>query len=514
MTTSEDTTVKSALFVDFDNIYLGLKDIDDNAAEQFATNPGRWLHWLREGMPGTPDPDQWVAAPRSILVRRCYLNPRRFHDFRPYFIQSAFQVTDCPPLTSRGKTSTDIHMVLDVVDTLSHQTRFDEFIILSGDADFTPVLLRLRSHDRRTVVLAAGPASQAYRAACDHAVSEDLFVEHALGIAADSPDRSYSPASSHVPEDVLDDMSKALTELVHTNGEVEAIELPPLYRRFPDFTADSNWLGFWSLRNLTHELVQRSRSLQIIERGESWYVGLQEPVGDALEVTSLSTADALELRERVIAMVNELVRDSAEAVVMATAAHHVRNTLGESIISSDWAGCGTFKNLLMSSSDRAFDVVSHPIPGYVYDPARHELPDIPDPEDELAREQPDLADFAGRISRLTGTPRLTSAAFAALFRSLAEDLSASPYHLTTTSKAVRDRCIERDQRVPRSAVSYVIKGIGYSGVRFGDTPEIETPLGLAGAFLDHVRRRCEDADLPLTDPEVDRLREWILGELE
>ena len=42
------------------------------------------------------------------------------------------------------KTGTDIHMVMDVLDTLEHRTRFDEFIVLSGDADFTPVLLRLR----------------------------------------------------------------------------------------------------------------------------------------------------------------------------------------------------------------------------------------------------------------------------------------------------------------------------------------------------------------------------------
>ena len=35
---------------------------------------------------------------------------------------------------------------------LTHDTYFDEFIILSGDADFTPVLHRLRAHARRTVI--------------------------------------------------------------------------------------------------------------------------------------------------------------------------------------------------------------------------------------------------------------------------------------------------------------------------------------------------------------------------
>jgi hypothetical protein len=55
------------------------------------------------------------------LIRRCYLNPQSFAKFRAFFILSAFEVIDCPPLTSRGKTSTDIHMVMDILDTLPEQ---------------------------------------------------------------------------------------------------------------------------------------------------------------------------------------------------------------------------------------------------------------------------------------------------------------------------------------------------------------------------------------------------------
>jgi uncharacterized LabA/DUF88 family protein len=77
--------------------------------------------------------------------------------FRPFFTRAAFRVVDCPPLTTRGKNSADIYMVLDILDALEHPTSFDEFILLSADADFTPVMLRLRAHDRRTVLLATGP---------------------------------------------------------------------------------------------------------------------------------------------------------------------------------------------------------------------------------------------------------------------------------------------------------------------------------------------------------------------
>jgi hypothetical protein len=188
--------VRSALFVDFDNMYLNLKTIDPRAGDAFATEPDRWLRWMREDM-GQVVPDAAEGTSREILIRACYLNPVSFGRFRPYFTQSAFRVVDCPSLTSRGKNSADIYMVLDIVDTLAHSTYFDEFILLSADADFTPVMLRLRAHDRRTVLLASGPSATALQSACDMVLPLDVFLNEALGISlrqhASPPPRPVAP---------------------------------------------------------------------------------------------------------------------------------------------------------------------------------------------------------------------------------------------------------------------------------------------------------------------------------
>ena len=101
-------------------------------------------------------------------------------------MRSGFQVVDCPPFTATGKNGADIQMVMDILDALEHKTSFDEFILLSGDSDFTPVLLRLRAHDRRTMILTAGLSAAAYRAACDVILTEEMFVEHALRIQRSS----------------------------------------------------------------------------------------------------------------------------------------------------------------------------------------------------------------------------------------------------------------------------------------------------------------------------------------
>lgn len=169
--------VYSVLYVDFDNIYTRLSELDPALARTFATNPQRWMRWLEGHALRMMYGD---GVRRRILKRICYLNPLKYHDFRPYFIRSAFQVVDCPPLTNQGKTSADIHLVMDCMDALSHTTRFDEFIILSGDADFTPLLLRIQEYARRSLVLSVGFTSPAYAAACSWRIREDWFLSQAL----------------------------------------------------------------------------------------------------------------------------------------------------------------------------------------------------------------------------------------------------------------------------------------------------------------------------------------------
>ena len=169
--------IYSALFVDFDNIYTRLLEQDPALARTFATNPQRWLRWLEGHALRMMYGD---GVRRRVLKRCCYLNPIKYHEFRPYFIRSAFHVVDCPPLTNYGKTSADIHLVMDCMDILAHSTRFDEIIILSGDADFTPLLLRIQEHARRSLVLSVGYTSPAYAAACSWRIREDWFLAQAL----------------------------------------------------------------------------------------------------------------------------------------------------------------------------------------------------------------------------------------------------------------------------------------------------------------------------------------------
>ena len=203
----------SAVFVDYDNIYLSLKRKSDEAARRFAKDAAGWLRGIESGRLITPTNAPFADIKRRLVMNRCYGNPvprRNTHDnstdmnsfpfVRHHFLRAGFEVVDCPPLTAQLKNSSDIRMVMDVRDYLTHDTYFDEFIILSGDADFTPVLHRLRAHARRTVIFANDFTAAPYTAISDGEVRETDLIALIMGNLVHETGRSVAPASDRIED--------------------------------------------------------------------------------------------------------------------------------------------------------------------------------------------------------------------------------------------------------------------------------------------------------------------------
>lgn len=200
--------LRTALYLDFDNLYSGLRKVDPDAAQAFADNPARLLHWLTFGE------DEDGGFRRRFLVRDCYLNPQVYAWCRAQFVAAGFRVVDCPSLTQQGKSSADTHIVLDAVDALGHATRYDEFIICSADADFSPLMTKLRRHDRRTVMVAAGPYAAAYEAVCDTSLGPMQLVEAFGSPPIGDAQQGLGPASKSVSDADMTVAAEAIREMV------------------------------------------------------------------------------------------------------------------------------------------------------------------------------------------------------------------------------------------------------------------------------------------------------------
>jgi hypothetical protein len=412
--------LRSALFVDFDNIYLGLRKLDEKAAEAFASRPTQWLRWLEEGL------DSDGATPRRFLVRNVYLNPVTFGSFRAVYTRTGFRAIDCPPLTGQGKNSADIYMVLDIVDSLQNGFRYDEFVIASADADFTPVLHRLRSQDRRTTVLTAGISAAAYRAVCDSYVAPEVLADVALG--------------------EFDEAREA------TSGE------PP--------------------------------SPLVLSRTD----------GSRASTTSTASPPSQSDVDAVRRAIRSAVTAAPRPLVSAAAAHAALQAF-PNLKESDWWGAGSFRAFLARYiPDLTYEGV--PSPGYVYDPERHSIDDLP------AAERVELSPLLQQVCVVTGAPALASERYATLFTALADQLEDGPYLRNETEKRVRDRTDLANASVGRNAVNFVTQGLIYSGMSLvaGSSAEV-----LARAWVTNLKSLCSSARMTLNPEDEAEIEAWVLG---
>jgi hypothetical protein len=265
--------ILSTVFVDYDNIYLSLKRKSDEAAKRFAKDSGLWLQGLQNGSLITPTSSLGAGGERRIVMARCYGNPvpRRnaadnstdmnsFPFVRHHFLKSGFEVIDCPPLTAQLKNSADIRIVMDIRDLLTHETKFGEFIILSGDADFTPVLHRLRAHARRTVVFANDHTAQPYTAISDGEIRESSLIALLLNGRLESDTARKELAAPQQSAQPIIDVPAArqaiLSEVIaFVRSAPQAVPLETLADRAVrlighEKTVGTSWGGFGSFRDL------------------------------------------------------------------------------------------------------------------------------------------------------------------------------------------------------------------------------------------------------------------------
>lgn len=393
--------MKIALFVDFDNVYSGLRRLSAEAAERFSRQPLRWLQWLTDGLDSDPSAGA-VADPRRVLVRRCYLNPVIYQTYRRAFQEAGFEIVDCPPMTATGKTSTDIHLVLDTMDALLDATRFDEFVVFSADADFSPLLRRLRRHDRRTVVFAAGAMSESYKASADRVIDLQTFLHDALEIASpeDEDDLSLGldggVAGAGRPDGDLrqqcnDEVHRIVT---HATAPVPLPFLAQALQRRVAGLRESRWDGTGSFAGLMRQLAVPSVVFDFQQdvavdsrRGAERPATVPSPevdavaAGDSVQDRRAPAASgpapdpaAGSLDERAGRIVRRLVDDALEPVHLATIAQVLRRQLPELL--NGWAGAPSLAAFLARLDLGALrrTVLENGKTAVLYDPARHEAP--------------------------------------------------------------------------------------------------------------------------------------------
>src|SRR5471032_3455247 len=155
---AQHETRSMALFCDFENIALGVRDA---RYAQFDIN--RVLERL--------------LLKGSIVVKKAYCDWERYREFKSGMHLAGFELIEIPHVKQSGKNSADIRMVVDALDLCYTKSHVETFVIISGDSDFSPLVSKLRENAK--VVIGVGvknSTSDLLIANCDEFIFYDDLV--------------------------------------------------------------------------------------------------------------------------------------------------------------------------------------------------------------------------------------------------------------------------------------------------------------------------------------------------
>ncbi len=252
--TTPPENVSMALFCDFENVALGVRDAK---YEKFDIKPVL----------------ERLLLKGSIVVKKAYCDWDRYKGFKATMHEANFELIEIPHVRQSGKNSADIRLVVDALDLCYTKSHVNTFVIISGDSDFSPLVSKLRENAKQVIGVGVKQStSDLLIANCDEFIFYDDLVREGQRAGAKRDAQPQAPAKRSPDEEKRrkDELearrSKAIGIAVETfealvsergdSGKIWASMLKEaIKRRKPDF--NESYYGFRAFGNLLEEAQSR-----------------------------------------------------------------------------------------------------------------------------------------------------------------------------------------------------------------------------------------------------------------
>ncbi len=249
---SSNDNVSMALFCDFENVALGVRDAN---YEKFDIKPVL----------------ERLLLKGSIVVKKAYCDWDRYKGFKGPMHEANFELIEIPHVRISGKNSADIRMVVDALDLCYTKAHVNTFVIISGDSDFSPLVSKLRENNKKVIgVGVKDSTSDLLVANCDEFIFYDDLVREKSRNAKRDPREQPPKRSPEEEKRKRDEMDKRRNQAVDIayetfdalvtergdSGKIWASVLKEaIKRRKPDFS--ESFYGFRTFGNLLEEMKAR-----------------------------------------------------------------------------------------------------------------------------------------------------------------------------------------------------------------------------------------------------------------
>lgn len=270
----EEKDLSLALFCDFENVALGVRDA------KYAKFD---IQLVLER----------VLLKGSIVVKKAYCDWERYKEFKPIMHDAAFELIEIPHTRQSGKNSADIRLVVDALDLCYTKEHIDTFVIISGDSDFSPLVSKLRENAKQVIGIGVkNSTSDLLTRNCDEFIYYDDLVRDEQTIKRR---RQKAPAKkmtvnataskkSKAAKSEDDNIDEAIQLVLETAEGLQAdmsdreklwgsMIKQTLKRRRPDF--NERFYGVRSFSDLLEEAESRGLiELQLDERSGGYTIRL------------------------------------------------------------------------------------------------------------------------------------------------------------------------------------------------------------------------------------------------
>ncbi|MBD9395399.1 NYN domain-containing protein [Acidovorax sp. ACV01] len=254
---SPSDSISMALFCDFENVALGVRDAQ---YEKFDIKP------ILERL----------LLKGSIVVKKAYCDWERYKGFKATMHEANFELIEIPHVRQSGKNSADIRLVVDALDLCYTKSHVNTFVIISGDSDFSPLVSKLRENNKQVIGVGVKQStSDLLIANCDEFIFyDDLVRENQRAQARrQSPGSNPPPAPRRSPEEersrkesqdarrtqgvelAAETFEALLSERGDTGKIWASVLKEAIKRRKPDFSEGR--YGFRTFGNLLEEAQAR-----------------------------------------------------------------------------------------------------------------------------------------------------------------------------------------------------------------------------------------------------------------
>ena len=154
----EDNAPNIAIFVDYENVAIGVQDADYDEFRMSLVLE----RLLDKG---------------KVVVKKAYADWENYKSAKRPMHEAGFEMIEVPHVSYSGKNSADIRLVVDALDMCYTKTHLDLFVVVSGDSDFSPVVGKLRENNKTVIgVGVKNSTSDLLVESCDEYIYYDDLV--------------------------------------------------------------------------------------------------------------------------------------------------------------------------------------------------------------------------------------------------------------------------------------------------------------------------------------------------